>query len=117
MALKRFLIQLKRAKINLDHYKIKNYKLINEDARFINEKVDAIVTDLPYGKGSKVKNRDILYKEFLEKSSKLTKNMVIIFPNFINHKKIISKTKWKIKNEFTEYIHKSLTRKIILLFL
>ena len=82
--------QLKRAKINLDHYKIKNYKLINDV--------------------------DKLYKEFLEKSSKVTKNMVIIFPNFINYKKMISKTKWKKKNEFAEYIHKSLSRKIVLLF-
>ena len=108
--------QLERAKINLDHYKIKNYKLINEDARNIHEKVDAIVTDLPYGKGSKVNNPKKLYKEFLENASKVTNNMIIIFPDFVNHKKIISKTKWKVKNEFTEYIHKSLSRKIVLLF-
>ncbi len=109
-------LQLKRAEINLKHYKIKNYKLINKDARNINEKVYAIVTDLPYGKGSKVRNRNILYREFLENSSKITNNMVIIFPDFVNHKKIISKTKWKVKKEFSEYIHKSLTRKIVVLF-
>ncbi len=108
--------QLERAKINLQHYKIKNYKLYNKDARFINEKIDTIVTDLPYGKGSRVYKKNKLYIEFLKNASKITNNMVVIFPDFVNYKKMILKTKWKIKNIFSEYIHKSLTRKIVLLF-
>ena len=79
--------QLKRAKNNFNYYKIKNYSLVNDDARNIKGKVDAIITDLPYGQGSKVSNVKKLYKEFLVHANKLTNNMVVIFPNFTKKSK------------------------------
>ncbi len=104
--------QIKRAEINFKHYKVKNYKLKKQDSTNINKKVKAIVTDLPYGKGSKLLNKN-LYVSFLNSSQNITKNMIIIFPDFINYKKLIKKTKWKIEKEFKVYIHKSLTRIIL----
>lgn len=109
-------IMLKRAKINLDYYKIKDYKLINKDARKIKNKIDFVVTDLPYGKNTKKTNLQRLYPDFLKNLKKiLTKKAVIIFPDFIDYKKLIKKSKLKIEKEFSYYIHKSMTKKIVLL--
>ena len=101
--------------INLKHYKIKNYKLEKKDSSNINKKVNSIVTDIPYGKGSKLLNKE-LYELFLKSSQAVTKNMVVIFPDFIDYKILIKKSNWKIKNKFKVYIHKSLTRIILKLY-
>jgi tRNA (guanine10-N2)-dimethyltransferase len=108
--------QLERAKNNLNHYKIK-YILENKDASNIKTKADAIITDLPYGKGSKGKDLENLYESFLRNAEKITKNIVIIFPNFVDYKPIIKKTNWKIQNKFEIYIHKSMTRIVLKLSL
>ncbi|MBU1705094.1 MAG: methyltransferase domain-containing protein, partial [Nanoarchaeota archaeon] len=44
-----YLSMLDKAKKNLDHFKIKNYKLIKKDATKLSRKFDYIVTDVPYG--------------------------------------------------------------------
>jgi tRNA (guanine10-N2)-dimethyltransferase len=65
-------------KKNLDYYKIKNYKLFCSDIgdidKYINE-VDAIVTDLPYGKSTTTKGEGIikLYERAFQKISNLLK--------------------------------------------
>jgi tRNA (guanine10-N2)-dimethyltransferase len=105
--------QISMAKKNMDYYKIKKYRLEKKDSRNIRQKVDAIVTDLPYGKGSKGKNLAQLYTDFLIKSYGTTKTIVLIFPDFIDHKKILSQTKWKVEKKFQIYVHKSLTRILV----
>jgi len=131
-------IMLKRAKINLDYYKIKNYKLINEDALKIKKKYDYIVTDLPYGlntsiwikKGNKnkkislkqtnkkqrINNLEDFYLKFLKNLKKIMKKKaVIIFPHYVNYKKLIKKANLKLEKEFSQFVHGSLTREIIVL--
>ena len=71
------------------------------------------MTDPPYGKGSRGKNLEKLYMDFLRSARKITGNMVVIFPDFIDYRQIIEKSGWKIKGEFRVYIHKSLTRIIL----
>ncbi len=66
-------------KKTLDFYKIKNYKLYQSDVGEIGnyiEKVDSIVTDLPYGKSTTTKGekKELLYKRAFENMSKLLKN-------------------------------------------
>jgi len=130
---------IKKAKINLEHFKIKNYKLINQDALKITKKYNYIITDPPYGmntsiwvrKGSKnkkislkqtnqkqkVKNLEDFYLKFLKNLKKiLKKKAVIIFPNYVNYKKLIKQANLNLEKEFSQYIHGSLTRKIIILF-
>jgi len=105
-------ITLQKCKINLTFYKIKA-KLYNEDALKINKKYDYIVTDLPYGKSSKISKN--LYEEFLMVLRKvLRKRAVVVFPNRID-KRLLKKYKLKIVKEFDYYIHKSLTKKILVL--
>jgi len=105
--------QIKRAKNNLQYYKIKSYELKHKDALNINEKVDAIVTDPPFGIGAKVKDIDNLYKNFLKISHNFTSKMVICFPDFLNYRNYIQE--WVIKNKFRIYIHKSLSKIITVL--
>lgn len=131
-------VMLKRAKINLDYYKIKNYELINKDALQINKKYDYIVTDLPYGlntsiwvskgnknkkislkqtdKKEKIKNLEDFYLKFLKNLKKIMKKKaVIIFPHYVDYKKLIKKANLKLEKEFSQFVHRSLTRRIVVL--
>jgi len=105
--------QIERAKINLKHYKIREHKLKIKDALLLDKKFDGIVTDFPYGKGSRGKNLEELYVKFMKHSYDFTDKMVVVIPDFIDYRKIISKSNWKIKNKFEIYVHRSLTRIIL----
>ncbi len=129
---------IKRSKTNLDYYKVKKYKLINQDALKIKNKYNYIITDVPYGlntsiwikKGKKnqkislkqsnqkqrIKNLEEFYLTFLKNLKKILKiRAVIIFPNYVNYKRLIKKANLKLEKEFSQYIHRSLTRKIVVL--
>ena len=122
----------------MGHYKIKGYKLINQDALKIKTRYDYIVSDLPYGlntsiwvkkgnenkklslkqkdKKQRIKNIEEFYLKFLKILKKiLKKKAVIIFPNYVNYKSLIKKANLKIEKEFSQFIHGSLTRKIVVL--
>ena len=106
---------LKCAKENLDYFKIKKYRLMKKNALKIKNKINYLATDLPYGKGAKAeKNLENFYLKFLKNLRKiLRKKAVIIFPDNVNYKKLIKKAKLKIIGEFDYYIHKSMTKKIV----
>ena len=117
--------------VNLKHYKIKNNKLEIKDFFDINKKYEYIVADLPYGLNTNImenirvtkynkkeiqKYLESFYNKIIKKLEKiLTKRAVIIFPHYFNYKKIINKSKLKIKKEFSSYVHGNLTRKIVVL--
>lgn len=103
---------LGKAKLNLDSFKVKAYKLIKADARKIKLKCDAIATDPPYGKASSLRKENILklYSAFLANAYKLLKKksrVVVIFPN-----KVSVKSRFKTLKKISIPIHKSLTRTI-----
>ncbi|MDP2908499.1 MAG: methyltransferase domain-containing protein [Nanoarchaeota archaeon] len=102
---------LELTKKNLKHFKLKA-ELIQKDALLLNTKADAIVTDLPYGKGSYHNiSLETLYRRFLEKSCSMlkpNKRLVAVFPKKIRAKKL------KIIKELESYVHSSLTRHIII---
>ncbi len=110
-------IMLKRARINLEFFKIQNYTLLNRDATRLKKETKAIVTDLPYGKNTQAKEINQLYSSFLSNAKLITKKMAIIFPDFSNPEKIIEKSGWTIAESFEIYIHKSITKKIFYLTL
>jgi tRNA (guanine10-N2)-dimethyltransferase len=110
-------IQLNRAKINLHHYKINRrlYTLARKDATQI-KKMDNIVTDLPYGKSSK--KSDPLEKLYVQFVKKISGRAVVIFPDYVDFKSILKKNlnkKLRMKIVFSYYVHKSLTRKIVVI--
>lgn len=107
---------LKRSEKNLKFFKIKDFVLEKKDACRLKEKFDYIVTDLPYGISTTTTGLKELYESFLKTLDKiLKKKAVIIFPDFINSKKILNKTKLKLEDEFDYYLHKSLSKKILVL--
>ena len=76
--------------------KIKKYDLKLFDATKTTQKFDCIVTDLPYGKGSKLSDDlNVLYRNFLKTAFNITNTAVVLFPDFVDPKELIGK--WKIK--------------------
>ncbi|MBI2657274.1 methyltransferase domain-containing protein [Candidatus Woesearchaeota archaeon] len=126
-------------KENLKYFKIKNYKIAVKNALSIDGKFDYVVTDLPYGLNSNVylgynqktlknksnkislktgknqiKNIGQFYLKFLKKLRKLLgKKAVIIFPSYVNYRNLLKQSKFKIEKEFSIYVHRSLSRKIV----
>jgi tRNA (guanine10-N2)-dimethyltransferase len=106
---------LNRAELNFKHFKIKNYKLYQKDATKIKRKFNYIVADLPYGHATKKIDKN-LYLNFLKNLKKILKKRAVIgFPDFAPYKKLIKAAKLKIKGEFTIYLHKRLSKKIVIL--
>jgi tRNA (guanine10-N2)-dimethyltransferase len=107
-------IMVKRSKINLEYYEIKKYDIKLFDATKVKKKYDCIVTDLPYGRNSKLSGEiKALYKSFLKAAHNSTDSAVILFPDFIEYKKLLGK--WKEVSSFDYYLHKSLSKKIVIL--
>lgn len=125
---------------NLKYFKIRDYRIINKNAVDIDKKFDYVVTDLPYGLNSniyleynkksinqksnkinlkinrkkQIKNIEKFYLKFLLKLRKtLRKKAVIIFPNYVNYRLLLKKSSFKIEKEFSIYVHRSLSRKIV----
>ncbi|MDI6737479.1 MAG: hypothetical protein QME12_03090 [Nanoarchaeota archaeon] len=106
---------LEKAKINLDSFRIKSYKLLKADARKIRIKCNAIAADPPYGKASSLRKQNIrkLYSDFLSNAYKILNKksrLAIIFPNGLS-----IKSKFKTLRSIDIPIHKSLTRTITIL--
>jgi len=109
------------SKTNLNFYKIKKYKLINGNATqlencFKSNSVEAIATDPPYGRSSRIgaKNIHELYKNFLKSAYKVLKRgdyLALMYPHY---EKLVIK-KFKIVTREKIYVHSSLTRNIIVL--
>ena len=106
-----------RAQKNLQHAKIakSKYSVTVKDATKI-KSLTNIVTDLPYGKSSKMSS-DImnLYAAFIKN---ITGNAVIVFPDFVDFKIVLRKHLKKsliVKHIISHYVHKSLTRYIVVI--
>ncbi|HLC60806.1 MAG TPA: DNA methyltransferase [Candidatus Nanoarchaeia archaeon] len=131
-------IMIKGCTQNLEYYKIKNYKIKTKNALNIDEKFDSLVTDLPYGLNStamtdfdeenwkkyrlnlKIQKKDFyenlekFYLSFLKNlRKKLKKKAVIVFPSYVDYRKLLKLSKFEIEKEFSDYVHRSLTRKIV----
>lgn len=104
---------IEKAKMNLDFYSIKNYKLVIGDARKIKRKYKYVVSDLPYGLSTFNIEREKLYFDFLINLKRiLLERAVIVFPHFVNYKKLIKRAGLKLKDEFEIYVHRNLKRRI-----
>ncbi len=114
---------LDKCRQNLEFYGINQAqcKLKQADAAKLKEKIKYLATDLPYGRSSGQKNKkelEELYLGFLKMlKNNLVKdgNAVAAFPDDVAYKKIIKKAKMKIKKEFSYYVHKSMTKKIVVM--
>jgi tRNA G10 N-methylase Trm11 len=91
--------------------------LCDASKKFIqNNSIDGIITDIPYGKSSRIVGTK-LYEDFLKNSYdylKPKKRLVVVYANFIEFEKIALKYFKKLK-KIDQYINKSLTRHILVL--
>ncbi len=103
------------AKLNLKYFDIKNAVMYNQDINNLklDKNVDAIVTDMPYGRSSTLNKNDIqnLYKNSFEKFNEFLKphghcSIIINNLDFLEY----SKKYFKINKTIPVYQHKSLTR-------
>ena len=103
-----------KSKLNLLHLGFNKVKLEKKDALKLKGKFNAIVTDLPYGKNSKISKKLLdLYADFFKIAAKHSKIMVVGMQSKTDIDSILGK--WKIVDFFEIYIHKSLTKKIYVL--
>ena len=104
-------MMIRAAKQNFEHYESKA-KVYQADARKEKVKCNAIVCDPPYGRRASTKKEDVekLYKEFLAHVYDFVDTVVLMAPNTIK-----VQTKYKIVWQTEEFVHGSLTRKIMLL--
>ncbi len=104
------------ARINLKHYGIKKIQLARKDATQLSGTLDTVVTDLPYARntGLSGKRREELYQQFFSKLGRyLRKRAVIGLPDSVEYRKLIDKNKLRLVHQFTYYLHKSLSKRII----
>ena len=106
-------------KKNLEYCNIKDYNIFQGDARYITlaEKVDAIVTDPPYGISASTAGIDSkqIYKESLASMQGLIKEdgyICMATPHYLDIHELVSHTKFKIIEQYKIRMHKSLTRVI-----
>ncbi|MFC1723662.1 TRM11 family SAM-dependent methyltransferase [Nanoarchaeota archaeon] len=106
-----------RARKNLTYYNIKRFQLEQADSTRLSVPLEYVATDLPYGMNSKITdNIEKLYADFLKVlEAHLKYNAVLIFPHYVDHKALIKRTRLKLLAEFNLYVHKSLSRNIVLL--
>ncbi len=103
-----------KAKLNLLHLGINKVHLEKRDALTIKKKYNCIVTDLPFGKNSKLSMElENLYKKFFDIALKHSKKIIVGMPSTTS-KSVINK-KWKIVNFFELYVHKSMSKIIYVL--
>ncbi|MEK6849183.1 MAG: methyltransferase domain-containing protein [Nanoarchaeota archaeon] len=104
-----------RAKKNLAQLKLKA-SLKVADATKMKTKSDYFVTDLPYGLNTKGKALPKLYLAFLKRLKLcMKKRAIVVFPDFIDYPALLKKAKLKTVEEFSQRVHASLTRKIVVL--
>lgn len=104
-------MMIRAAKQNFQHYKCKA-KVYLADARKEKVKCKAIVCDPPYGRRASTKKEDVetLYKEFLEHAYTFVDTVVLMAPNTIK-----IQTKYTLAWQTEEFVHGSLTRRIMIL--
>ena len=111
-------VMCNRVRINLKYFKITPIKIEQADATNLNEDWDYVVTDLPYGKLSKVGTKTVqeIFEKFVGVLEKhLKKRAVVGIPDWLEYKKIIKDSKLKLENEFNYYLHRSFSKRILVL--
>ncbi len=98
-------------KRNLEYYRIRG-DVYRGDALKVEEEVDIIVTDPPYGRSSTLRGRDLYYR-FLKRAHNIVrKSLVIVLP--FDGSALIEKSGFTIVKQLRRRVHSSLTRWVFL---
>ncbi len=103
--------QVERANINLKPYGI---TVVQRDALTLRDPIDYLASDLPYGRNTKAKDTDALYRAFLVLLGKLLrKRAVLVFPDFADYRRLVVGSGLSIVATYPLYAHRSLTRNVV----
>lgn len=104
-----------KAKENAKEYSLE-INFFYKDALKLEKKYPALITDLPYGKNSVLlQEMNVLYERFFKLAETLTNNLIVGMLETTDEKALLKKTSWKIKHKFIIYVHKSMSRKFLVL--
>lgn len=108
-------IMIKRASANAKAYGLEiDFEI--KDALRMTEKTECIITDLPYGKNSKLTADLInLYCDFFTVANTLTDKIIVGMHGDTDVDTYLGETDFEIEKQFTIYVHKSMTRTITIL--
>jgi tRNA (guanine10-N2)-dimethyltransferase len=105
---------IERAEHNLRHYDISGARLAVKDSTKLRHGMRYIATDLPYGRNTK--KEGMLYKRFFAMLSHcLTGQAVIGIPAKVRYKSLMKGKGLCLDSTATYYIHKSLTKRILVI--
>ncbi|MBU7030320.1 MAG: methyltransferase domain-containing protein [Theionarchaea archaeon] len=96
---------------NLTHFHIADYEIYKGDAAEIEAyfpEVESVVTDIPYGKASRVFPSKHAYSSAFQSIRDITKNACIVCPELYDFEEV----GFTVKEQFTLRVHKSLNRYI-----
>ncbi|MBS3176359.1 methyltransferase domain-containing protein [Candidatus Woesearchaeota archaeon] len=106
---------LQRCRTNLDFFHIQDANIKLNDATKIKEKLDYVVADLPYGKMTKPITSQ-LYEDFFKNlRTILKKRAVLCFEDKEETINSITKNNFKILHSFAIPVHKSMTRRVVVI--
>lgn len=112
---------LRGARTNLAHYEAEPFGLINADAtRLPIRGVESIVTDPPYGREASTHGRGLhaLIREFLPSAHDILSregHLCICCPSSLRIMSIAKRAGFKLVESHLVYVHRSLTRRILVL--
>ncbi|MBI4441069.1 hypothetical protein HY639_02795 [Candidatus Woesearchaeota archaeon] len=86
------------------------------DACLLGEPLDAVISDLPYGKNTAVPSLISLYSRFLQRIHPLLRGrMVLGFPHFVPAVRLAEKEGYSVHGCYPWYLHRSLSKEILVL--
>lgn len=108
-------IQVKRAQANAKALGL-DISFEQKNALDFDEKTPVVVSDLPFGKNSSLQGKvEELYTRFLRQAARYAYKLVLGIEGSIDIDKLISNSGWTIMKSYDIYVHKSMTRKIVVL--
>mgnify|MGYP006301899041 FL=1 len=105
---------LDRARRNLAAYGAEA-ELVHGDALEHEEEAECVVTDLPYGRSSKAEDLEGIYRTFLTKAHRMTRTMVVGFPDLVDGEALAEKEGWSVRRSFDWPLHRGLRKRILVL--
>ncbi|TDA33298.1 MAG: hypothetical protein DSO02_01650 [Hadesarchaea archaeon] len=109
---------VERARINLENYGIENFRLeVGDACQWKGRRVDAIVTDPPYGRQASTwkRSREELYRKALPplaRALKKGKYMCLTSPSEVDLGEMAAEIGLEERERYEQKVHRSLTRRI-----
>ena len=111
-------VMVRRASANMKHFGLAASVRLG-DAKMFRKKVEAVVSDLPYGLSTKITSElGELYLKFFENlRENRVKTAVVGLQDFVDYKPFVRDAGYRLDFEFVYYLHKNLSKRVVVLAL